>query len=145
MFALIKCVFPFCEECLSRMPGERHWTIDQKHTDGSRIWQWGWDQRGEGWNITYLLRHKRKKSWTRAFVLNCWSNGMRSELPGLIPRLPLVKATRCSEGQGLGLQHSSPLTAWPWDTQSLCILIFSYVKRGYYLTGIAWVYTRKCT
>lgn len=32
MFALIKCVFPFCGECLSQTPGERSWTIDQKHT-----------------------------------------------------------------------------------------------------------------
>lgn len=53
MFALIKCGFPLCGECLSRMPGERGWTTDQKHADGSRIWQWGWDQRGEGWNMTY--------------------------------------------------------------------------------------------
>ena len=53
MFALIKCVFPFRGECLSQMPGERSWTIDQKCADSSRIRQWGWDQRGEGWNITY--------------------------------------------------------------------------------------------
>lgn len=108
MFALIKCVFLFRRECLSRMPGERSWTIDQKHADGPRIWQWGWDQRGE--DEILLMETQKERSWTRAFVWNCWSNGMRSELPGLIPKLPLVEAI-CYSEKSKGLGYS---TAFHW-------------------------------
>lgn len=142
MFALIKCVFLFCRECLSRMPGERSWTTDQKHADGSRIWQWGWDQRGERWNITYWdTKGKELDQSLCVELLKRW-NEIRTSRSN--SKAPFGRSNMLQrEEQGFGLQHSAPLTMWPWETQSLWILTFSDVKGDNILQGHHKVYIRE--
>ena len=136
MFALIKCGFPLCGECLSQMPGERGWTTDQKHTAGSRIWQWGWDQRGEVWNMTYWDTKGKELDQSLCVELLKQCNEIRTSRSN--SKAPLVEAITLQWKQrGLGLQHSSPWTMWPWETPSLVFWFFSYMKRGYYLTGLS--------
>lgn len=129
MFALIKCAFPLCGECLSRTPGERSWTVDKKHADGSRIWPWGWDEGGEGWNMTYWdTKGKDLEPEPLCWIAEAmeWDQNFQVH-----SKAPFGRGNTLQwKERGLGLQHSSPLTMWPGETQSLWILIFSSMKRG---------------